>query len=55
MNFYCSYSKGHCGMLLVYIIDIEPFEQLIITLARLKALQTIVNVHIYSALSPPFQ
>ena len=55
INFYCSYSQGHWGMLPVYIIDIEPFGQLTITLARVTALQTIANVHIHSALSPPFQ
>ena len=55
MNFYCSYIQGHWGMLPVYIINIERFGQLTITLAPLTALQTIANVHIHSVLSPPFQ
>ena len=55
MNFYCSYSQGHWGTLPVYVIDIEPFGQLNITFARVTALQTTDNVHIHSALSPPFQ
>ena len=55
MNFYFSYSQGHWDILPVYIIDIEPFGQLTITLTRVTALQTITNDHIHSALSPPFQ